>query len=286
MLIIYFFVLPYSSTGLAILFMSLFILQKQTKQYSIAFLIGFYFSNSFLLKNIFGLGIVLSIIHNVIIISLAYIMVTHFRVYGLTGQICSGKSSVSNYLKTHYGVSIISFDEMNKTVLEMPHVKLEIRKLFGDEVYIKENEGDHSNEIMDKAKIRKIVFENPDKKRKLEKITHLRVALMFFKMLFVEKLKNSNQIVVIENAILLRFFVLKLLCYKIISICVDDQNKLIERIMQRDKCDRVIAEDVIKNQMTIEQFRKESDIVIVNDGTESQLKDKVDKIFFEEILRQ
>lgn len=277
MSIFYFFILPYSSTCLIIALFSLFILQKQAGKYVLVFIFLFYISNSFFLKSILGFGIIFTIIHNLILISLAYVITAKFKVYGLTGQICSGKSFVSNYLRTQYGVSIISIDDLNKRVLEIPKVKLAVRKLFGDEVFIR-SENDDLNETLDKEKIKKLIYENPEKKRKLERITHFRVFILFFKLLVEEKLINQNRIVIIENAILLRFFIFRFLCYKIISICVNDQNKLIERIMHRDNCDREMAESIIKNQMSVHTFERGSDVVIYNDGSESQFRDKIDKL--------
>ena len=89
--------------------------------------------------------------------------------------------------------------------------------------------------------------------------------MKFFQIMIAEKLIKRNKYVFIENALLLRFFVFKLLCNSIICVCVRNQEKLIERILSRDKCDETIAKSMIKNQLPLGEFQDKSNIVIYND---------------------
>jgi dephospho-CoA kinase len=47
--------------------------------------------------------------------------------------------------------------------------------------------------------------------------------------------------------------------------------------MKRDSCDKVVAENILKNQLTLEEFTKQSDYVIYNDSDISFLREQVDK---------
>ena len=59
----------------------------------------------------------------------------------------------------------------------------------------------------------------------------------------------------------------------------------VRRIMERDGIeDRKLAEDILKSQTTIEEFTKQADLVIPNDGDLDDLYILGDKIA--EILKQ
>jgi len=188
---------------------------------------------------------------------------------GLTGQICSGKSTVSKYLQSNYNAKIIDVDLVNREVLEMDYVKKEIRRTFGDDVFTEENE-------LNRQKMREIIYSDQNKKRLLEKITHGRVFFLIIKKLLQEKLIYWNKLVFIENAILLRFSFFKYICYPILSICTSKKAEIICRVMNRDNCERTTAEKILENQMKIEEFIKQSDYVIFNDENEEKLKKEVD----------
>ena len=44
-----------------------------------------------------------------------------------------------------------------------------------------------------------------------------------------------------------------------------DQTKLIERIINRDKCDETVAKNMLKNQMPLGEFQDKSNILLYND---------------------
>ena len=95
------------------------------------FIFFFFFSNKI---NAF----VLYLLNEVITIFFSYFILAGFHVYGITGQICSGKTSACDYLKRHYKASIISLDEINKDILREHSTIQAIKKEFGDEVITRE----------------------------------------------------------------------------------------------------------------------------------------------------
>lgn len=248
--------------------------------YSIVNLFIFYY---FFLNKIHGY--LLYIINESITIGISYILLSGFYVYGITGQICSGKSSACGYLHRRYGATIISLDDINREILTKPNVIESIRKAFGESVIKHEN----LRPVINKSVLKKIIFEDKTKRRKLESITHPKIMLEFFRILFVERFFNLKKFIFIENAILLRFNLFKILVKSVVSICVSNKKILIDRIMNRDnnsnnKVDEETANNILKNQMPLEEFKKKSDIVVYNDEGYQNLELKLDKVM-EEIIR-
>jgi len=235
---------------------------------------SFYFINSLISNYILGIKSYFSAIINCCILIFAFYLSKKLRIYGITGQIASGKSTVSNYLREKYNAYVIDIDKLNSEVLEQKEVKDEIRKKFGDLVF-----DEFGN--LKKIDMRKIIFSDKNKKRELEKITHFRVFKKLFLTIFREKYSNSKKLIMIENAILLRIPLLKYICHLIIAVVSYDKAIKVRRIMERDNInDKVLAERILDSQTTIEEFKNQADYVIINDEGIDELKKKVD-IFIE-----
>lgn len=263
----YFIILFFILIGISICSPRLGKTNKKTPYY---IYIGFYIINTVMLN--FGLSFnpLKTLLFNILYLFFSNLIGSKFRLLGLTGQICSGKTTVAKYLQNEYNAVIINMDDLNREVLTQENVKKSIRKVFGDQVFDEKNE-------LNKMELRKIIFSDMKKRKQLEQITHLKVFILFFKTIFNEKIMKGNKLVFVENAILLRFALLKYICYPILSICTNKKEDLVTRIMKRDKCDKEIAENILKNQLTLEEFTKQSDYVIYNDSDLSFLTDQVDK---------
>ena len=199
--------------------------------------------------------------------------------YGITGQICSGKTSACEYLKRKYRATIISLDDLNRQVLRQNSIIKQIKKTFGNEAISTED----GIEVVNKSALKKIIFDDKIKRRQLENITHPKVIMLFFKTLFLERFVNMKKFVFIENAILLRFKLFKMIVKGVISICVNDENILIQRMMKRDnnrnsKISEETAKNILKNQMPLREFKMKSDIIIYNDEDYQNLELKIDNI--------
>ena len=233
-----------------------------SKQYHSNLLLAIFFLiNSVIVKLLFGYNSIIILIQKFIIILCSYIIIDRLSILGITGQICSGKSTVCEYLKKNYGAIIINIDQINSEVLTKPNVLNEIRKKLGDEVF--------ENGVLNKKKVREIIYKDKNKKKALEKITHPKVFISLFKKIFVYRFLNNNKYFFIENAILLRFFIFKILCKAIIGVAVKDSNILIDRIMKRDGINEENAKNILKNQMSLKEFEEKCDYMIYNDNLEN-----------------
>jgi dephospho-CoA kinase len=230
-----------------------------------------YITNSFVITMIFKYSSIFSFFFHIIILIVTNVIGRRLRVLGLTGQICSGKSTVSRYLEMRYKACVIDVDSLNREVLERQDVLVSIRKMFGDEVF------DEGNKL-DKLKMRKIIYNDVSKRKGLERITHFKVLIALVKNVVYQKLILNTEFVFIENAILLRFWLLRMICYPIISICTNRKLDVLKRIMQRDKCDLEVSEKILENQLTVDEFISLSDWVIFNDSGVESLYEEVDTI--------
>ena len=125
-------------------------ISKLDKSKPLYIYIAFYILNSIFLNYVIIFNPLKTILINVTLLIFSHLVGSKLRLIGLTGQICSGKSTVSEYLASKYKASIIDVDKLNREVLEMDEVKKEIRRKFGDEVFNDKNE-------LDRMKMRKII---------------------------------------------------------------------------------------------------------------------------------
>lgn len=241
----------------------------QDKNKPIFIYVGYYILNTIIFNYFFNIYPLKTIFLNLIFLLLSNFIGAKLRVMGLTGQICSGKSSVARYLNEKYKAVVIEIDKLNRDVLEMEEVKKEIRRGFGDDVF-------DENNNLNKLEMRRIIYSDEKKKRLLEKITHGRVFKLLIKTIMKEKLLYRTKYVFIENAILLRFAFFRYICFPIVAVCTTKKAEIIGRVMERDSCDSKTAEKILESQMSVKDFADKSDYVIFNDSTLEDLKKEVD----------
>jgi dephospho-CoA kinase len=220
----------------------------------------FYILNSLISNYILEIRGVITLIINCIFLLFSYSIIKRLKIFGLTGQIASGKSTMSKYLEEKYQVFIIDVDKVNAEVLKEEQVIKKIKSTFGEGVF-----DEFGN--LNKLEMRKIIYSDKDKKRQLEKITHFRVFMKLFYKILQIKFANYKTIIIIENAILLQIPILKYICFLIIAVVSNNMALKVRRIMDRDGIsDRVLAENIVNSQMSIEEFKEKADIVIENNG--------------------
>ena len=112
------------------------------------------------------------------------------KIIGLTGGIGSGKSTMANYFAS-LGVPVYIADEEAKKILYLPEAVKEVKAAFGEQVF--------TNNIPDRAKLAKVVFNDPEKLAVLNAIIHPKVRQHFTEWL---ELHKSQNFVIKEAAIL------------------------------------------------------------------------------------
>jgi len=188
------------------------------------------------------------------------------KVIGLTGGIASGKSTVSNYLKSK-NIPVVDADIVSREVV-MPESKglTAIVDTFGQDIL----EGDHLN----RKALRDLIFNDEEKRLKLNSILHPIIHDEILKQLQV--LKDNNEPIIIFDAPLLLENNLKFMVDELWVVSTSSE-KQIARLMKRDEMTRITAESIISKQMPLKEKEKFSDVILDNNSTVEALLEQVDK---------
>jgi dephospho-CoA kinase len=180
------------------------------------------------------------------------------KIIGLTGGIGSGKSTIARHFAS-LGVPVYIADDEAKKLMNTPEIISKITTTFGNGII--------KNGIIDKKSLANIVFQNPEKLKKLNSIIHPAVKKHFNKWLHFHK---EQPIVIKEAAILFESGSYKD-CDAIITVSAPLEER-IHRVINRDNTTKEAILDRINNQWTDEQRISKSDYVIINITLNEALK--------------
>jgi dephospho-CoA kinase len=184
---------------------------------------------------------------------------------GLTGGIASGKSTVAKILQ-NLGVAVVDADTLAREVVEPGRdAWREIVAAFGVEVL-------QSDQTLDRQKLRTLIFNNPDARRKLESIIHPRVRALAERRIG-EHGAAGYAVVVYEVPLLFEGNLHEWLRPVILVAC--DIDTQLRRLQERDGLDRDKAQKHIDAQMSLAEKRRLADYVIENNGSLEDLQRQV-----------
>jgi dephospho-CoA kinase len=180
---------------------------------------------------------------------------------GVTGSIASGKSSFCRILK-EYGFESINSDEIVSELYQKDGTAYRAIVALGIDNLRKEN-GE-----LDKENLRKLIFNDPVMKQKIEALVH---------PLVLEEI-NSR----IQKSIKTKFVIEVPLLFeakleKIFNLIVSvfaEKETIIKNTEKKYNITRLEAEKILSSQMDIEEKMKKSDFVIMNTGTIEDLRVK------------
>lgn len=185
-------------------------------------------------------------------------------IIGLTGGIGSGKSTVADIFR-QLGVPIIDTDEISRQLVEPGQIALdEIASVLGN-VLTPEGE-------LDRAKLRQIIFDVPEKRLQLEKILHPRIEDEVKKQLT----QITHDYVIIVIPLLAEKGKYSFLDRVLVVDC--DENLQLQRAMQRDNQDEQQIKNVIKSQATRQQRLSIADDIILNNSGIEHLRSEVARL--------
>ena len=185
------------------------------------------------------------------------------KIIGLTGGIGSGKTTVANYFKS-CGIPIYIADDEARKIMESASIIEAIKDSFGTDVF--------ENEILNREKLAKIVFNNPERLEKLNSFVHSVVKKHFEQWLLQNQ---AAPYVIYEAAILFESGRYKD-CDIIITVTAPIESR-IERVIKRDNTTRELVLKRINAQWTDEKRISKSDFIIENISNETT-KLEVDRI--------
>ncbi|WP_374172474.1 dephospho-CoA kinase [Flavobacterium tructae] len=172
------------------------------------------------------------------------------KIIGLTGGIGSGKTTIANHF-AEMGVPLYIADDEAKKVMQSEKIVKQIKLAFGDSLF--------ENDVLNRAKLAEIVFNDADKLATLNAIVHPAVKEDFELWL----LKNKKyHYVIYEAAILFESGRYKD-CDVIVTVTAPEEMR-IERVVKRDKTTREQVLSRMKMQWDDEKRISLSNFVINN----------------------
>jgi dephospho-CoA kinase len=187
-------------------------------------------------------------------------------VIGLTGGIGSGKSTVADLFAKKHNIPIIDADivERDVTTPDKPAFA-RIIKHFGTELVMQDGK-------LDRAKLRQIIFNDPQQRLWLENLLHPLILAEMEQQ--IEKLTAPYCIAVIPLLLEVEFlsFINRIL------VVDAPETEQIKRVMQRDNTTQSEVEAILKNQANREIRLAKAQDVITNDGKMEDLILQVDAL--------
>ena len=171
---------------------------------------------------------------------------------GLTGGIASGKTTVSDCFKK-LGTKVIDADVISHEVTEPGGSAFEeILSEFGSEILDEKG-------LINRKRMREIIFDDQSKKKILEEIIHPKVRDEMFKRIN----KSDDHYLIVSVPLLVETGMNRIMDRTLLVDCSEDTQ--IERLMHRDKITLNEARAILKNQASRSDRKKIADDLIVNE---------------------
>lgn len=183
---------------------------------------------------------------------------------GLTGGIGSGKTSVSDIFET-IGVAVIDTDIIaHQLVNNDQSILQEIVNAFGNDVL-------DLNGQLNRKRLAQIIFKRKENKQQLERILHPRIKnAVIAKLEVLASGQNPPGYAIIVVPLLIEVNYGDIIDRTLVVIA--DENKRIERILQRDNRSLSEIRSIIANQVNDEKRLQEADDVIENNSNIENLQ--------------
>ena len=191
---------------------------------------------------------------------------------GLTGGIASGKSTVSEAF-ARLGAKVLDADEVaREVVLPGKPAWTKLRHTFGSEFF-------HPDGRLNRSKLRRLVFADPEQRSRLNAIVHPEVMREIdFRF---EQLTSSAEhaVVLVDIPLLIEVGVVHR--FDKVVVVYANESVQVMRLMQRDGLSREEARQALSVQIDLREKAKKADFVIDNSGTPGETQAQVEKVWQE-----
>jgi len=185
------------------------------------------------------------------------------RRIGLTGGIASGKTTITNYIRKHKNIPILDADDFSKELIKPnTYGYKRILDYFGNQII---NNKNNSEKTINRKLLRNIIFKHSKSKEWIEKLLH---PLIKEKMIEKCRQYKNNQTILMVIPLL---FEAKFedICTEIWLVdCPREIQK--ERLIIRDRISEKEAYEIINLQLSFEEKRKLSDIILDNSDDQNK----------------
>jgi dephospho-CoA kinase len=189
---------------------------------------------------------------------------------GLTGGIASGKSTVSEAF-ARLGAKVLDADEVaREVVLPGKPAWTKLRHTFGPEFF-------HPDGEVNRNKLRRLVFADPEQRSRLNAIVHPEV-MREIDFRFEQLTSSAEHAVVLVDIPLLMEVGVAHRFDKVVVVYANESVQVM-RLMQRDGLSREEARQALSVQIDLREKAKKADFVIDNSGTAGKTQAQVEKVW-------
>ena len=186
------------------------------------------------------------------------------KVIGLTGGIGSGKSTVAQFLE-ELGAVFMDLDKVGHEVLKQEEVREMLVSEFGRDILASDGE-------IDRARLGRLVFNDPEKLSRLNTITHPAIDKTTSDRLEDYRQKGTR-VAVLEAAAILEAG--RGQVFDEIWVTIAPEEVALDRLAGRAGFSREEAEERLRSQLSNEERIRQADVVIGTDCTLDELKERV-----------
>ncbi|MFC6175871.1 dephospho-CoA kinase [Companilactobacillus huachuanensis] len=191
------------------------------------------------------------------------------KIYGLTGGIAAGKSTVLAMFREH-GFIIFDADSFAREVVIPNSIGLkQIVDQFGEQIL-------NADGTLNRAKLGSIVFSDNEQLQKLNHITRPLIKEKILETIDLIKKSTSKTIAIFEIQLLFEggyenYF------DGVISLYERPEIQL-DRLMKRNDLSKKVAQDRINSQLSMDEKKRRADFVIDNSGDLKHLEQEFEKL--------
>ena len=195
---------------------------------------------------------------------------------GVTGGIGSGKSTVTKFLEA-LGAPIIDADKVGHAIYapDGPAYS-DVIAAFGRGILA-------SDGTIDRRKLGPIVFADAGALKRLNSIVHPKMFARMGEMIKHLRASGERNPIVVEAAILIEANWQAL--FNEIWLVIASKERVVERIERDRGLKPEQTEARIRAQLSDEERQKHSTLVIINNGTIEQLREKITKLWRDALAR-
>ncbi|MCB9665548.1 MAG: dephospho-CoA kinase [Alphaproteobacteria bacterium] len=191
------------------------------------------------------------------------------RTFGLTGGIATGKSTVARLLRERHGIPVIDADQVARAVVAPGSPGLaEVVEAFGPDVL--EDDG-----RLDRPAMRALIMADPAARRRLEAITHPRIAQGVGEAL-AALASQGTPLAAVEAALMVESGSWRM--YDALVVVSASPETQLARVVDRDGGTRDDAARILAAQLPLADKERVASYVVHNEGSRADLEAEVDRL--------
>ncbi len=190
------------------------------------------------------------------------------KIIGLTGGIGSGKSTVSRFL-AELGAVIIDADKVGHDALKDAEIRQEIIAVFGERVLTPAGD-------IDRSRLGRIVFDDAEALERLNRIIQPRIHDVI-KAQLEDCRERGVAVVVLEAPLLVEAGATSIVDE--VWVTAAPGSTVLKRLRERSGLSESETLARIRSQISAEERVKHADVIISNDGSLDELREKVEGLW-------